>query len=164
MSTRLFALVLLPLSVLDGPADDLRDADAAFNRGDLPTAMALLRKAADANHGAAQARLADLLRAAEYDDEAVALYRKAAAQGEPAGEVGLGRVYADARGVKRDPAQALQWYRKAEAKNYAPAFDALARAYHAGDLGLAKDLQKAAEYAAKGGTVLPVAKAAKAAK
>ncbi|MBI5275340.1 MAG: sel1 repeat family protein [Burkholderiales bacterium] len=167
MNTRLFslaALALLPLAVLAGPAEDLKSADESFNRGDLPTAMALLRKAADANYGPAQARLGDLLLAAEYDEEAVALFRKAAAQGDPAGETGLGRVYADARGVKRDPAAALEWYRKAEKKNHLPALDALARAYHAGDLGLPKDAQKAAEYAARAGTVLTQPRAPRTAK
>lgn len=158
------SFVLVPLALLAGPAEDLKTAEDSISRGDVPTAMALLRRAADANHGPAQARLADLLLAAEYDAEALALYRKAADQGDPAGEVGLGRAYADARGVARDPAVALQWYRKAEAKNHRAAFDALARAYHTGDLGLPKDLQKAAEYAAKAGTALPVARAPKVAR
>jgi len=111
--------------------------------------MSLLRKASDANHPLAQARLADLLHAAEFDTEAPALYQRSAQQGEAAGEFGLGVMYANGAGVKRDAAVALAWYRKAEQKNYGPAFDALARAYRTGDLGLAKDLAKAAELDAK---------------
>lgn len=132
-----------------GPADDVQRAEASLRGGDVFNAMSLLRKAADQNHGAAQARLADLLHSAQYDQEALVLYRKAAQQGEAAGEFGLGRMYADGAGVPRDAAQALAWYRKAEARNHAPALDALARAYRTGDLGLDKDLEQAAKYDAR---------------
>jgi uncharacterized protein len=129
-----------------GPAEDVQKADAALLQGDLPTAMSLLRRAADQDFPLAQARLGDLLRAAEFEKEAVVLYRKSAERGEPAGEFGLGRALADGAGIRKDPEAALQWYRKAEAKNYGPAFDALARAYRAGSLGLPRDLEKAREY------------------
>ena len=129
--------------VLAGPAEDVQQAESALRSGDVYTAMSLLRKAADQNHPLAQAQLADLLHAAEFDKEALVLYQKSAEQGEPAGEFGLGRTYADGTGVPRDPALALQWYRKAEQKNHAPALDALARAYRTGDLGLTRDLDRA---------------------
>ena len=141
--------LLTAFAVHAGPAEDVKAADTALRAGDLPTAMALLRKAADQDHPLAQARLGDLLRAAEFEAEAVVLYRKAADKGEPAGEVGLGRAYADGVGVKQDPAMALELYRKAEQKNYGPAYDVLARAYRTGSLGLAKDLEKAKAYEAK---------------
>ena len=126
-----------------GAAEDIERAESSLRAGDVVTAFSLLRKAADQNHPGAQARLADLLRAAEFYQEALALYRKAAEQGDAAGEFGLGRMYADGLGVPRDPAVALDWYRKAEKKNHAPALDALARAYRTGDLGLARDLERA---------------------
>jgi TPR repeat protein len=129
-----------------GPAEDIAKADAALAEGDLPTGMSLLRKAANQNDAKAQARLGDLLRAAEFDAQAVEMYRKSADQGEAAGEFGLGRSYADGVGVKKDPAAALEWYRKAEQKNYAPALDALARAYRTGSLGLPRDLEHARTY------------------
>ena len=118
-------------------------AEAAIQAGDLIVAMGLLRQAADAGYAPAQARLADLLDAAEQDVEAVALYRKAADQGDPAGETGLGRMLAQGDGVARDVPQALMLYRRAAAKNHFPAIDALARAYRAGDLGLTRDLAEA---------------------
>lgn len=136
-------------AVYAGPAEDFAQADAALASGDLPTGMSLLRKAANQNHAKAQARLGDLLRAADSEAEAVAMYRKSADQGEAAGEFGLGRAYADGAGVKKDAAQALEWYRKAEKKNYAPALDALARAYRTGSLGLPKDLEQAGAYEAR---------------
>lgn len=131
------------------PAEDVRRAQALLDSGDVVNAVSLLRRAADQNNGVAQARLADLLRAAHFDQEAIDLYRKSAQQGEAAGEFGLGRMYADGNGVPRDSELALEWYRKAEARNYAPAFDALARAYRSGDLGLTRDLEHAARYDAK---------------
>ena len=126
-----------------GTVEDVQQAETSLRSGDVSTAMALLRKAADQNNALAQARLADLLHAAEFDKEALVLYQKAAEQGEAAGEYGLGRSYADGTGVPRDAALALEWYRKAEQKNYAPALDALARAYRTGSLGLAKDIEQA---------------------
>ena len=141
-----FSLALLGTAGAWGAAaapDEVRQAETAIRSGDVFTAMGLLRRAADQNNPVAQARLADLLHAAEFDQEALVLYRKAAEQGEAAGEFGLGRMYADGSGVPRDPALALQWYRKAELKQHVPALDALARAYRTGDLGLAKDPARA---------------------
>ena len=141
--------LLTAAAVQAGPAEDVKAADVALRAGDLPLAMSLLRKASDQDFPLAQARLGDLLRAAEFETEAVALYKKAADRGEPAGEVGLGRAYADGAGVTKDPVLALELYRKAEQKKYGPAYDALARAYRTGTLGLAKDLEQAKAYDAK---------------
>lgn len=146
------AALMLALTAPAAHADARQDterAEAAFRTGDLVVAMTLLRKAAEAGHAPAQARYADLLDAAEQDVEAVAWYRKAAEQGEPAGEFGLGRMHANGEGVKRDPAEALKWYRLAAGRNHVPALDALARAYRAGDLGLAKDPAEAQKLEAR---------------
>jgi TPR repeat protein len=143
-----------------GPAEDVREADSALATGDVFTAMSLLRRAADQKHPLAQARLGDLLHAAEFDQEALVYYRDSAAQGEAAGEFGLGRMYADGAGVPRDPVLALQWYRKAEAKNHAQTLDALARAYRTGDLGLAQDLDRANALDARVRSLQAAAKAA----
>lgn len=144
-----------------GPVEDTAQAETLIRGGDFVSAMNLLRKAAEQNHAPAQARLADLLVVAEFNSEALALYQKAAAQGEPAGELGLGRMYADALGVPRDQERALELYRKAEARNYAPAVDALARAYRAGNLGLPKDLDKARELDARARALFEAGKASK---
>ncbi|MBC5764044.1 tetratricopeptide repeat protein [Ramlibacter albus] len=141
-----------------GPAEDLREAEAAAGAGDVHTAMSLLRKAADKNHPVAQARLAELLHAAEFDAEALDLYKRSAAQGEAAGEFGMGVMYANGAAVKRDDALALDWYRKAEKKNYPPALDAIARAYRTGTLGLPKDLALANELEARRKSLLAAAK------
>ena len=146
----LCTLALLTAGALHaGPPEDVQQADTLLRNGDLPGAMALLRRAADQDHPLAMARLGDLLRAAEFESEAVVLYRKSAERGDPAGLVGLGRAHADGAGVPRDPARALELYRQAEQKDYAPAFDALARAYRTGTLGLPLDVQQAEAYQRK---------------
>ena len=145
ISLHLFArlgilLLLLLSSVARADSKDQTErAEAAFRNGDLITAMGLLRQAADAGYAPAQARLADLLDAAEQDVEAVALYRKAAAQGDPAGELGLGRMLAQGDGVARDIEQGLALIRRAAEKNHPPAIDALARATRTGAFGLTRD-------------------------
>src|SRR5512133_2861316 len=82
----LAALWALGAAVHASPAEDIQQAESSIRSGDVFTATALLRKGADQTRPAAQARLADLLHAAEFDAEALVLYRKAAEQGEPAGE------------------------------------------------------------------------------
>jgi TPR repeat protein len=134
------------------PDDTLR-AEESLRNGDLITAMALLRKAADEGYAPAQARLADLLDVAEQDAQAVALYRKAAEQGNAAGEFGLGRMLTQGEGVARDVAQGLQWIRRAAERSHVPAVEWLARAYRSGDLGLPRDLQEAARLEAKAKTL-----------
>lgn len=151
-SIRASVLVLACLAAgaaLAGPREDTERAEASVRAGDLVTAMALLRKASDAGYAPAQARLADLLDAAEFDAEAVALYRKAADQGDPAGEYGLGRMLANGEGVAKDPAQALAYFRRSAARDHWQAVDALARAYRAGDLGLPRDLAEASRLDAR---------------
>jgi TPR repeat protein len=137
-----------------GPAEDYAKASDALKIGDLPTGMSLLRQAAAGNHAKAQAQLGDLLRAADFNDQAIELYRKSAAQGEPAGEYGLASAYAEGMGVKKDPATALEWYRKADQKDYAPAVDALARAYRNGGLGLTRDPEQASKYEERARTLM----------
>ncbi|MDR3728130.1 MAG: tetratricopeptide repeat protein [Terracidiphilus sp.] len=61
--------------------------------------------------GNGQARTAKQL--AEDYRQAAEWYRKAAAQGNIAGEMHLAALYRDGKGVARDMAQAAGWYRKA---------------------------------------------------
>jgi TPR repeat protein len=145
----LCALSLAPSTAGAAPQDDTDRAEQSLRDGDLITAMALLRKAADLGHAPAQARLADLLDVAEQDAQAVALYRKAAEQGHAAGEFGLGRMLAQGEGVARDPAQALQWIQRAAAQNHVPAIEWVARAHRSGELGLPRDAQEAARLEAR---------------
>lgn len=134
----LLACVLCVAAWAD-PREQAERAEVAYRSGDVVVAMGLFRQAAEAGHSLAQARLADLLDAAEQDAEAVDWYRKSAAQGDPEGEYGLGRMLANGEGVRRDVEQALRWYRQAAARQHVRSLEALARATRSGDLGLARD-------------------------
>ena len=118
------------------PEDDFRAGSRAFHTGDVVQAMALLKKSADAGHAPSQSLLAYILDKAEFNDEAIAYYRKAAAQGDAEGEFGLGSMYAAGEGIKRDPAEARKWITRAAERGHATAINALAQAYMRGELGV----------------------------
>jgi len=134
------AILVLPLvwhacAVRAAPEDDYRSGAEAYRGGDVVAAMALLRTSADAGYAPSQSLLAYILDKSEFDEEAVAYYRKAAAQGDPDGEYGLGSMYAMGEGVKRDPLEARKWIARAARKGQAAAVNSLAQAYIDGALG-----------------------------
>jgi len=138
LASRFFALLLssqvgLALAV---PEDDFRAGSEAYRRGDVIEAMAALRKPADAGHAPSQALLGYILDKAEFNAQAVAYSRQAAAQGDRDGEYGLGSMHASGEGVKRDPEEARKWIMRAAEKGHADAINALAQAYISGDLGI----------------------------
>lgn len=139
----LVGALLCAAPAMADPRQDTERAEASLRNGDLITAMALLRKAADQGYAPAQALLGDMLDKSEQDAEAVELYRKAADQGNAAGQYGLSRMLANGEGVARDPQQSLVWLRKAAEQDFLPALEALARAYRDGRFGLVRDLQEA---------------------
>jgi TPR repeat protein len=65
-------------------------------------------------------------------NEAVAWYRKAAAQGNVGAQFSLGSLSLKGIGVPRDPAKAIEWYRKAADQGYAPAQYNLGAMYDSG--------------------------------
>ena len=152
MKNLMAVIVMSALAVpwaLAGPAEDTELAEKEFARGDLVASMALWRKAAQQGFAPAQARLADILDKAEEDGEAVDWYRKAAAQGNAAGEYGLGEMYAKGEGVPKDPEQARLNIARAAEKDYLPAVIFMMEAYRTGGLGLAVDHQKADAWEAR---------------
>lgn len=66
---------------------------------------------------------------------AAAHYARAAAAGEPEGEVGLGFLHHSGLGVPKDPAKALAYYAKAAGKKYPKGIYYLGRAYKSGLAG-----------------------------
>ena len=134
---------LLPSIALADPAEDLALGEKAFNNEDLSGAMALMAKAAKANYAPAQVRFGEILDASEYDKEAADWYRKAAEQGDAAGEYHLGHMYTVGEGVEKNPEKALYWFRRAAEKNHLLAVKTLADAYQNGLLGLTIDLNMA---------------------
>lgn len=115
--------------------DDFRAGEKAYLAGDVIGAMGALRRAADAGHAPAQALLAEILDRAEFNEEALAWYRRAAEQGLAAGEFGLGTMYLSGEGVRADRSQALFWFARAAEKDHAEAIFALAQALMATPAG-----------------------------
>ena len=127
------------------PEDDFRAGSQAYRTGDVVQAMALLKRSADAGHAPSQSLLAYILDKAEFDEDAVAYYRKAAAQGDAEGEFGLGSMYAAGEGVKRDRAEARKWITRAAEKGHELAIRTLALAYIKGELGIDESERGGAE-------------------
>lgn len=129
-----------------GPKEDTDAAAAAFARSDLMSAMALWRKAAKEGYAPAQVRLADMLDDGEEDKEAVDWYRKAAGQGNAAGEYGLGVMYFKGEGVEKDLEKARLHILRSANQNYLPAMRLAMEFYKTGGAGLPTDLVEAAKW------------------
>jgi TPR repeat protein len=146
----LMVMLLLPTAAA---ATRLELAEQVLGKGDLVAGMRLLRAAAEAGEARAQARLGEILDKAEEDKEAVAWYRKAAEQGDAAGQFGLGMAYLAGEGVPRDPGAALAWIRRAAEQNHQNAVEAMADAYRDGGFGLTPDATQAARWAARAAAI-----------
>jgi TPR repeat protein len=139
-------------AALAAPADDHREGERAYRQGDLVTAAESLRRAADAGHAPSQVLLANILDQAEYDAEALAWYRKAAAQGNADGEFGVGAMYLSGEGVARDLAEAYRWLLLAAERGHELATIAIANSYlraARGELASSPDPARAAEWLRK---------------
>ena len=118
---------------------DFKAAILSWNRGDMVTAMTQLRGPADAGHAPSQVLLAYILDKSEYDEEAVAYYKKAVAHGSADAQFDLGALYAAGEGVKKDEVEARRLMTLAADQGHIKAINALAFAYLTG--GLALDAQ-----------------------
>ena len=133
----------------DEAAEQLQAGIEAFNRGDLPGAMVLYKRAAEAGSPEAQVRLAYLLDYAEDNERAVHWYRAAAAQEYPEGIAGLAGMYAKGEGVAQDPGRALELFEKAGEAGHEGSIRVLISAYEKGGLGVEKDAMRAAYWREK---------------
>ena len=77
--------------------------------------------------------------------EAVKWYRKAAEQGDAAGQYNLGTCYLNGNGVAKDGAEAVKWYRKAAEQGHADGQNQLGYCYHLG-IGVAMDGAEAVKW------------------
>ena len=128
-------VMVSPLALAE-PSDDYLAGLKSFQDGDVVGAMAPLRTAAKAGHSKAQVLLAEILDRSEFDEEAVALYRQAADQGDPDGMFGLGAMIAAGEGVKaKDPLEGRLWIQRAAEKGQRQAVNVIAQAYLKGELG-----------------------------
>ena len=130
------------------PADDHARGLKAYHRGDVVDAMNALRPAVQAGYAPAQTLLAFILERSDFAEEAVALYRSAADQGDAEGHAGLANAYLSGRGVAKDEKRALQHFSKAADAGHAPSVEVIATAWAQGDLGLQAGADPAAARAA----------------
>lgn len=152
MNARWLILLILAMPV-QASEQDVARADAAIKAGDLITGIHLLRVAAQAGHAPAQARYGEILDKAEEDREAAIWYRKAADQGNAAGEFGLGMEYASGEGLPKELEKALEWVRRSAEQGYQSAVETMAMAYRSGGLGVAVDLKEAERWASKAAAI-----------
>lgn len=133
---RAAALWLAAMTASAAPADDFQRGQLAYHRGDVVGAMGALRPAVQAGHAPSQSLLAFILDRADFSEEAFALYRQAAAQGDAEAQAGLANAYLSGRGVAKDEKQAALHFSKAADAGHAGAIDVLATAWLRGQLGL----------------------------
>jgi TPR repeat protein len=122
-------------SALAGPDEDYQAGVKSFRDGDVVGAMTPLRSASLAGHAKAQALLAEILDRTDFDEDAIALYRLSAAQGEPDGMFGLGVMTASGEGTRKDVLAGRDWILKAADKGLVLAVNVVAQAYLKGELG-----------------------------
>lgn len=139
-------LLCLPSLALPGA---LEDGAAALDRKDYTEAHRLLLPVAKRGDAFAQYNLgvmyAQGLGIKKNEEEAVAWYKKAAAQGYSEAQSNLGLMYEFGRGVDVDYELAMKWYLKAAAQGYALAQHNIGSMYFNGN-GVSKDDDKAFEW------------------
>ena len=125
------ALFLIALPALAGA--DLRDGQAAYDRGDYTTAFAEFTRAAEQGNLGAQYRLGQMYRkglgVVRNDDLALHWIRSSAEQGFSVAEVSLGTMYSQGDGVARDYVQAYIWFDVAAKQTIDPRKRAETRKY-----------------------------------
>lgn len=136
LGVSLVLALLLSTPVFAGPPEDFASATKAYAAGDVVGSMPMLRRSADAGHTPAQVLLAEILDRSEFDEEAVVYYRKAAEQGSVDGQFGLGSMYSNGEGVKKDLAVARRWITLAADQGHKQAIGVIAQAFIAGQLGV----------------------------
>ena len=118
------------------PEDDHRRGLQAYHRGDVATAMAVLRAPAAAGHAPSQSLLAFILDRGDFAEEAGRLYTQAAAQGDAEAHAALGNFYLTGRGFAKDEKLALLHFSKAAEQGHALAIQVIADAHVKGLMGL----------------------------
>jgi uncharacterized protein len=117
------SLVLVGFAAPAAAGDPLIDGLAAADRGDLATAIRLLRPLADQGDAVIQGTLADMY----YQGGggvpqsymiAASWYRRAADQYEPSSQYKLGLMYVNGLGVPQDYVLAHMWFNLAAAMEY----------------------------------------------
>lgn len=132
--------VFYTTSVFAGPEEDYKAAVESYvQRGDIVTAMLLVKRAADAGLAKAQAFYGFILDQSEDNEEAVKYLRMAVAQGHAEGQFNLAKMIGGGEGVTAaDLPEALRLYKLAAEQKHAQAILVVARAYIKGGFGLSE--------------------------
>lgn len=155
---RLAGTLVLAVAMTPACADTAEDHAKAIGMweiGNVVDAMTQLTAIAEKGYAPSQVWLANIMDQAQQDEDAVKWFQKAADQGDPAGEYGLGLMYGKGEGVKQDNAKALDYVTRAAEKNYSDAVFALAAVYTQGGFGLQPDAEKGALWTARAKALAP---------
>lgn len=136
------------------PFAEQGDASAQYNLGlcylqgigierNVAEAEKWLERSASQNFVSAQQVLADYYFEVKNYSEAIPLYRRAAEGGNKDAMWALGVYYKD---VKKDPAEAVIWLRKAANRDHAAAQFELAELFRNGGRGVKKSIEEARKY------------------
>lgn len=133
-------------------AEEMARANDFYDKQEMTDAAVIFKKLALQNYLPAQTRLGDLLDYSGAFEVATGWYIMAAYQGDADGAYGLARMYISGEGIKKDPEQALYWYKFAADKDNLNAVKVLEKAYRTGDasgLPVPVDLKQAEYWKAK---------------
>lgn len=131
-------LVLFSASLFAAAEDDYQAGLKSYRNGDIVGAMTPLRQASLEGHAKAQALLAEILDRTDFDEDAIALYRKSAEQGDLDGMFGLGVMIVSGEGTKKDLLAGRAWILKAAESGHVLAINAIAQGYLKGELGFSE--------------------------
>jgi TPR repeat protein len=109
-----------------------------------------IRKRAEQGDPGAQNDLAVEYQRSKQFEQAVPLFRNAAAQGNKVAQFNMGLTFEQGLGVPKDVGQAAVWYLKSAEQGYANAQEKMG-IFYAGGVGVPKDLSRAAEWNRKAG-------------
>jgi uncharacterized protein len=156
--SHLAGTLVLALAMAPAYADTLEDHESAikmWQMGNVVDAMTQFTVNAEKGYAPSQVWLATMMDQAQQDEDAVKWFKKAAEQGNAAGEYGLGLMYGKGEGVKQDNAKALEYVTRAAEKDYADAVFALAATYTKGGFGVEPNLEKGEFWTARAAALAP---------
>lgn len=127
----------------DDVDDLLQKAQAAFDVGDVISAMSFYRRAAELGDAEAQTRLGYLLDQAEQNQEAAEWLEKAAEQGHPEAAYYLAGMYVASTELTQDFHRAVELFESAAEQGHAASIRVLVSAYEKGGMKLIRSYDKA---------------------
>lgn len=134
------------------PNDNVQSGVSALQRGHYAIALRAWRGDADKGNALAQSNVGYLhehgLGVPQSYPEAMAWYRKAAAQNLPQAQFNIGTLYFYGYGVERNPREGVNWFRQAAKQNLPEGQYMLGLAYHEGT-GVPADATQALDWFVK---------------